>query len=307
MTPEQVAFLDQLKKIIFLKSQEREFIPIHLGIDWMTATLWCYKMADKDIRRQILNEATTATQTEDDRWQIDPKSHNEFRLKSNKGFYLWATSKFLLFQEHGKASLNFSFIQRQAIIEKIVKRLNHQAFVEKIELFDPIDYGLSRIDAQITLLVSDPQKLFPSPFDCEYKFSSNMRIYGKTHKSKGFNFTGMTFKGDGFLLRIYNKTQELEIELDNDKKETMTNRLSPFRKCQVWRIEIQLDGNLNRYKKILNLDEDELTLKIFKDFNKRKKIEFLNKIIEATEAGLPEKPKPHGWLFDQPITFPPLL
>ncbi len=307
MIPEQLALLDQLKNLILIKSQKEDVIPIHLGIDWMTATLWCDKMGDKDIRKQFINEAMIATQTKEDSWHIDPKSFNEFRRKSDKGLYLWATSKFLLFQEHGKASMNFSFIQRQALIEKIVKRLNHQAFIERIDIFDPIDYGLSRIDGQITAIVNNPQKLFPSPFEYDYNFSSHTRIYGKTQKIKGFNFTGMTFKGDGFLLRIYNKTQELENETDIQKKAMMADRLSPFSKCQVWRIEIQLEGNLNKYKKHFNLDEDELTLKIFKDFNKRKKIDFLNRIIEATEARLPEKPTPHGWLFKQPITFPPLL
>lgn len=307
MTPEQFALLDQLKTIIRTKARKEDFTPIHLGIDWTSATLWCDKMSDKDIRKQILNEAITATQTKGDAWHIDPKSINEFRVRSNNGLYLWATTKFLLFQVQGKASLNFSFIQRQALIEKIAKRLNHQAFVERIELFDPIDFGISRIDAQITAIVSDPRKLFPNPFDYAFNFSSQVRIYGKTHKTKGFNFTGMTFKGDGFLLRIYSKSQELENEPDMGKKDIMTNRLSPFSKCDVWRIELQLDGNLNKYKKEFSLDEDELTLKIFKDFNKRKKIDFLTKIIEATEARLPEKPRPHGWLFDQSITFPPLL
>lgn len=307
MTPEQVALLDQLKNLIHKKSQEEDFIPIHLGIDWTSATLWCHKMGDKDIRRQLLNEALTATQTKGDGWHIDPKSFGEFRMKSDKGLYLWATTKFLLFQIQGKASMNFSFIQRQVLIEKMVKRLNRQSFIERIELDDPIDYGLSRIDAQITLIVKDAKKLFPTPFEYDYKFSSNARVYGKTHKVKGLNFTGMTFKGDGFLLRIYNKSQELENEPDIAKKEIMANRLSPFSKCEVWRIEIQLEGNLNRYKENFNLDEDELTLKIFKDFNKRKKIDFLNRIIEATEARLLEKPRPHGWLFEQPISFPPLL
>ncbi len=307
MNPEQLAFLDQLKNLIRIKSQERDFIPIHLGIDWTSATLWVDKMPDIEIRKLVLNEAIIATQTKDDGWHIDPKTANAFRMRSDKGLYLWATTKFLLFQIQGKASMNFNFIQRQALIEKIVKRLNHQAFVERIEIFDPIDYGLSRIDAQITMIVNDPKKLFPTPFGYDFNFSSQTRIYGKTHKTKGFQFTGMTFKGDGFLLRIYNKTQELENEPDTAKKEMMTNRLSPFGKCQVWRIELQLEGNLNKYKKQFNLDEDELVLKIFRDFNKRKKIDFLTKIIEATEAGLPEKPKPHGWLFDQPITFPPLL
>lgn len=33
MNPEQVALLDQLKNLIQIKSQEEDFIPIHLGID----------------------------------------------------------------------------------------------------------------------------------------------------------------------------------------------------------------------------------------------------------------------------------
>ena len=76
-----------------------------------------------------------------------------------------------------------------------------------------------------------------------------------------------------------------------ERDESGDNRLSPFSKCEVWRIEIQLEGNLNRYKENFSLDEDELTIKIFKDFNKCKKIDFLNSIIEATEARLPEKPR----------------
>lgn len=117
----------------------------------------------------------------------------------------------------------------------------------------------------------------------------------------------MTHKCDGFLLRIYSKTSELENEPDVLKRTMMANRLSPFSKCQVWRIEVQLDGNLKRYKKHFKLAEDGLTLKIFKYFNKRKKVDFLTRIIEATEARLPEKPCPYGRLFEQSITFPPLL
>lgn len=234
MIPEQLALLDQLKNLILIKSQKEDFIPIHLGIDWTSATLWCHKMDDKDLRRQFLNEAMTATQSKGDGWHINPKSFGEFRMKSDKGLYLWATAKFLLFQIQGKTSMNFSFIQRQALIEKMVKRLNRQSFIERIKLDDPIDYGLSRIDAQITLIVKDAKKLFPTPFEYDYKFSSNARVYGKTHKVKGLNFTGMSFKGDGFLLRIYNKSQELENEPDTAKKEIMANRLSPFSKCEVW-------------------------------------------------------------------------
>lgn len=155
-----MALLDQLKSLIHIKSQEEDFIPIHLGIDWTSATLWCHKMGDRDIRRQLLNDAMTATQTKGDGWHMDPKSFGEFRMKSDKGLYLWATTKFLLFQIQGKASMNFSFIQRQALIEKMVKRLNRQSFIESIELDDPIDYGLSRIDAQITLIVKDAKNYF---------------------------------------------------------------------------------------------------------------------------------------------------
>ena len=68
MTPEQVAVLDQLKTIIHAKAREEDFMPIHLGIDWTSATLWCDKMSDKDIRKQILKGAITATQTKGDAW-----------------------------------------------------------------------------------------------------------------------------------------------------------------------------------------------------------------------------------------------
>lgn len=307
MNPEQVSLLNQLRKLIFTKSQEKDFISIHLGVDWMTATLWCHKMVDKDVRKIFIDEAIRATQTKGDEWHRDNKVGSEFRYKSIKGLYLWATTKFLLFQKHGKASLNFSFTQRVGLIEKLVKKLNSQAFLERMDLIDPIDYGISRIDVQITAIVKDPINFFVLPFLYDYNFSSRFRIYGETHKKKGTSFTGMSFKGDGFLLRIYDKMGELKNEPDLDKKAMMENRLFPFNYCRVWRIELQLDGNLNKYKKHLLLDEDELTLKIFRDFNKRKKIEFLDKIIEATEVGLPEKPRPHGWLFDQPIKFPPLL
>lgn len=307
MNPEQVLLLNQLKKMIFIKSQDKDFIPIHLGVDWTTATLWCHKMVDKDIRKIFIGEAIRATQTKNDDWNRDNKVSSEFRYKSNKGLYLWATTKFLLFQHHGKASLNFSFIQRMGLIERLVKKLNTQAFLERIDLIDPIDYGISRIDVQITAIVKDPINFFVIPFLYNYNFSSKFRIYGETHKKRGTSFTGMSFKGDDFLLRIYDKTGEVNKETDLDKKAMMENRLSPFSYCRVWRIELQLDGNLNKYKKDLMLDEDELTLKIFRDFNKRKKIDFLEKILEATEVGLPEKPRPHGWLFDQPIKFPPLL
>ena len=307
MNPEQVSLLNQLRKMIFIKSQDKDFIPIHLGVDWTTATLWCHKMGDKDIRKIFIDEAIRATQTKNDEWQRDSKVSSEFRYKSLKGLYLWATTKFLLFQCHGKASMNFSFIQRLGLIEKLVKKLNTQAVLERMELVEPIDYGISRIDVQITAVVKDPINFFVIPFLYDYNFSSKFRIYGGTHKKNGTTFTGMSFKGDDFLLRIYDKMEELKNEPDLDKKATMENRLFPFNYCRVWRIELQLDGNLNKYKKDLHLDEDELTLKIFRDFNKRKKIDFLDRIIAATEVGLPEKPRPHGWLFEQNIKFPPLL
>lgn len=68
MTPEQIALLDQLKKMIFVKSKADEFIPIHLGIDWFSGTLWCDKMTDKDIRKIIIGEAISATQSKGDEW-----------------------------------------------------------------------------------------------------------------------------------------------------------------------------------------------------------------------------------------------
>ncbi len=139
MKPEQVALLDQLKQMIFTKSKTEEFIPIHLGIDWFSGTLWCDKMTDKDIRKIIIDEAISATQSKNDEWYRDYKANSEFRFKSKKGLYLWATTKFLLFQIQGKASLNFSFIQRIGLIEKLVKKLNQQTFLERIERFDPID------------------------------------------------------------------------------------------------------------------------------------------------------------------------
>lgn len=307
MTPEQVALLDQLKNLIHLRSQEKDFIPIHLGIDWTSATFHCYKMADKEIREQILNEAMTATITKGDEWHRDEKVKSPFRMKSNKGLYLWATTKFLLFQIQGKASLNFNFIQRQALIEKIAKKLNRQAFIERWDLVDPFDYGISRIDAQITLVVNNPLQLFPLPFLYNYNFSSSGKIHFKTSKKRGTQYTGLSFKGDDFIFRTYNKTEEVKRDKDPFKKKMMENRLSPFSKCQVWRIEVQLDGNMSKYKKDFDLNEDELVLKILRNFNKVKKIDFLNRVIEATEARLPEKPRPHGWLFEQSITFPPLL
>ncbi|MBK7963021.1 MAG: hypothetical protein IPK04_18595 [Bdellovibrionales bacterium] len=162
-------------------------------------------MVDKELRKIFLNEAMTATATKGDQWHRDPKVTSEFRHHSNKGLYLWATTKFLLLQIQGKSSLNFSFIQRIGLIEKLVKRLNQQVFLERVEVFDPLDYSISRIDAQITLLVRDPRKLFPHPLFYDYRFSSDFRDYGKTSKKKGYKFTGFTFKGDDFFFVFMTK------------------------------------------------------------------------------------------------------